>query len=75
MCKILIFGGESALGLSLACKDLDPAGACPFVAKGETMKELKTNLFDHAKTVHNYTDEQLNDPKMLAEVNRLVKKD
>jgi len=25
--------------------------------------------------VHNYTDEQLKDPKMLAEVSRLVKKD
>ena len=59
----------------LACKDLDPAGACPFVARGETMEELKADLFAHAKAVHNYTDEQLKDPKMLAEVNRLVKKE
>ena len=63
------------MGMKLACKDLDPAGACPFVAKGETMEELKVDLFAHAKAVHDYTDEQLKDPKMLAEVNRLVKKE
>ena len=61
--------------MKLACKDFDPAGACPFVANGENMEELKADLFKHAKTVHNYTDEQLKDPKMLAEVNRLVKKE
>jgi predicted small metal-binding protein len=63
------------MGVKLACKDLDPDMACPFVAKGETMEELKADLFAHAKAVHNYTDEQLQDPKMLAEVNRLVKKE
>ena len=63
------------MGMKLACKDLDPGGACPFVASGENMEELKTDLFKHAKVVHNYTDEQLKDPKMLAEVNRLVKKE
>ena len=46
------------------------------VAKhSETMEELKADLFAHAKAVHNYTDEQLKDPNMLAEVNRLVKKE
>ncbi|KON34062.1 MAG: hypothetical protein AC479_02140 [miscellaneous Crenarchaeota group-6 archaeon AD8-1] len=63
------------MGLKLACKDLDPVGGCPYVAKGETMDELKADLFSHAKAVHNYTDEQLNDPNMLAEVKRLVKHD
>ena len=63
------------MGLKLACSDLDPKMACPFVAKGENMDELKADLFKHAKVVHNYTDEQLKDPKMLAEVSRLVKKD
>lgn len=63
------------MGMKLACKDLDPVLACPFVAKGETMEDLKADLFAHAKAVHNYTDEQLKDPKMLAEVNRLVKKE
>ena len=63
------------MGLKLACSDLDPKMACPFVAKGENMDELKADLFKHAKAVHNYTDEQLKDPKMLAEVSSLVKKD
>ena len=63
------------MGLKMACSDLDPKMACPFVAKGENMDELKADLFKHAKAVHNYTDEQWKDPKMLAEVSRLVKKD
>lgn len=63
------------MGLKLACSDLDPKMACPFVAKGDNMDELKADLFKHAKAVHNYTDEQLKDPKMLAEVKRLVKED
>ncbi len=63
------------MGMKFACKDLDPKGACPFVAHGETMEDLKTDLFKHAKAVHSYTDEQLKDPKMLEEVNRLVKKE
>jgi len=67
--------GENVMGLKLACKDLDPAGACPYVVKGENMEELKADLFKHAKAVHNYTDEQLNDPKILAKVKELVKED
>ena len=63
------------MGLKMACSDLDPKMACPFVAKGENMDDLKADLFKHAKAVHNYTDEQLKDPKILAEVSRLVKKD
>ena len=63
------------MGLKMACKDLDPAGACPSVANGDNMDELKADLFKHAKAMHNYTDEQLKDPKMLSEVSRLVKKD
>lgn len=44
------------MGMKLACKDLDRAGVCPFVANSENMDELKVDLFKHAKTVHNYTD-------------------
>ncbi len=33
--------------MKLACKDFDPAGACPFVANGENMEELKADLFKH----------------------------
>ena len=63
------------MGLKLACKDLDPKEACPFIVHGETMEDLKTDLFKHAKAVHSYTDQQLKDPKMLEDVNRLVKKE
>jgi len=30
-------GGRNVIGLTLACKDLDPESNCPYVARGETM--------------------------------------
>jgi predicted small metal-binding protein len=39
------------------------------------MDELLTDLADHAKTVHGYTDEQINDPKMQKAINAVVKQD
>ena len=51
------------MGVQIACSDVDPTISCPFVAKGETTEEATAKLVDHAKVVHNYTDEQLSDPK------------
>ena len=59
--------------LTVACLDLDPKSACPYVARGETMDELLADLANHAKTVHHYTDEQINDPKMQAAIKATVK--
>ena len=56
---------------TLACKD---AGVdCPYVAQGETEKEVLQEGIKHVKAVHSYTDEQLN-PEFLEEVKKLVKK-
>jgi predicted small metal-binding protein len=63
------------MGLSIACIELDPKSACPYIARGDTMDELLTDLADHAKTVHGYTDEQINDPKMQKAINAVVKQD
>lgn len=63
------------MGLTLACKDLDPKSNCPYVARGETMEELQADLTKHAKTVHGYTDKQLKDPKMMAAVKASVKRE
>ena len=63
------------MGLTLACKDLDPKSTCPYVARGEIMDELLDDMTSHAKTVHNYTDEQLNDPKMMEAIKVAVKKE
>jgi len=63
------------MGLKLACKDLDPKSACPYVARGETMEELQADMTKHAKTVHNYTDEQLKDPKMMEAFKAATKKE
>jgi predicted small metal-binding protein len=63
------------MGLSLLCKDLDPASSCPYVARGETMDELNADLTRHAKAVHSYTDAQLTDPKMVEAIKAAVKQD
>ncbi|MCP8323798.1 MAG: DUF1059 domain-containing protein [Candidatus Methylarchaceae archaeon HK02M2] len=39
------------------------------------MDELLDDMKSHAKTVHGYTDEQLNDPKMMEAIKAAVKKE
>ena len=58
---------------TLACQDLGVT--CPFVARGETEEELMANMGKHAKEVHGYTDEQLNDPAMMEKVKAAVKEE
>ena len=60
------------MGLKLTCKDLNPKSNCPYVASGETMEELQVDLTNHAKTVHNYTDEQLKDSKMMEAIKAAI---
>jgi predicted small metal-binding protein len=65
------------MGLKLQCSDLGNElgleATCPFVARGENMDELMKDMGAHAKEVHGYTDEQLQDPKTVAAVNKLAK--
>jgi predicted small metal-binding protein len=56
---------------TLTCRDLGVD--CPYVARGETEKELMADLSKHAKEVHGYTDEQLNDPVMMKKVKAAIK--
>ena len=59
------------MAYTLACRD---SGVdCPYVTRGETKDELLKDASKHVKEVHGYTDEQLNDPKFLEEVERLIK--
>ena len=59
--------------LKLACRYLEPNFTCPYVARGQNMEELQDYFIKHAKTVHNYTDDQLNDPKMVEGIKAAVK--
>ena len=61
------------MALTLACKDL--SSDCPYVAHGETEKELMADVAKHAKKVHSYTDEQLKDPEMMKKVKAAIKKE
>jgi len=62
------------VGLKVECKDLG-GGACPYVARGETEEELMADLAKHAKSIHSYTDEQLNDPKMVEQIKAVIKEE
>jgi len=61
------------MGMKLACRDLGVD--CSYVASGETMEELMAKMGPHGKEVHGYTDEQLNDPKMMEKVKAAVKRE
>jgi predicted small metal-binding protein len=56
---------------TLACADTGIK--CPYVAQGETMDELWTDAGEHAKRIHSYTDEQLNDPELVRELKAAIK--
>lgn len=62
------------MGLEVACRGIDPKTDCSYVAHGETMEELMADGTKHWKEVHGYTDEQLNDPRMMEKVKAAVKR-
>ncbi len=63
------------MGLTLACKDLDPKSNCPYVARGETMEEVMADGGKHAKKVHGYTDKQLKSPEFMKKAKAAVKRE
>jgi len=56
---------------TFTCRDVGVD--CPYIARGETEEELMADLSKHAKEVHGYTDEQLNDPEMIKKVKAAIK--
>ena len=61
------------MGLKVKCRDLGTT--CPYVARGENMDELMKDLGKHAKEVHGYTDEQLQEPEMVAAVKAAIQEE
>ena len=61
------------MGLTLACKDLDPKSDCPYIARGETIEEVLADGGKHAKTVHGYKDEQLNSTEFIEKAKAAIK--
>jgi predicted small metal-binding protein len=61
------------MGVTLACKDMGID--CPYVARGENTEELMADMGPHAKTVHKYTDEQLNSPEMKEQIKAKTKQE
>ena len=59
------------MAYTIACRDL--GANCPHVARGETIDEVVQNAMKHAKEVHSYTEEQLNDPKIIEETKAAIK--
>ena len=60
------------MAYTLACKDYGVS--CPYVARGETEEEVLKDIAKHAKEVHGYKDEQINDPKFLEQSKKLIEK-
>jgi predicted small metal-binding protein len=60
------------MAYTLACRDAGET-TCPFVARAETKEEVLAQTVKHAKEVHSYTDEQLNDPKMIEQMKAIIK--
>ena len=61
------------MGFTLACRD---AGIdCDYVSKGETKEELMQNASKHGKEVHGYTDEELQNPEMMNQMEEVVKEE
>ena len=67
------------MGLKVKCSDLERElglePTCKFVARGENMEELNKSLGKHAKEVHEYTDEQLQSPEVVAAVKAAIQKE
>jgi predicted small metal-binding protein len=61
------------MGLKLACRDVGLD--CSYVAHGETMEQLMAAGGEHAKQVHGYTDQQLNNPEMMTKIKAAVKQE
>ena len=59
------------MAYELACKDFGTT--CDYVAKGETEEAVLQDGAKHAKEVHGYTDEQVNDPKWVEEAKKRIK--
>ncbi len=59
------------MAFTLACKDFGVD--CSYVARGETEEEVLKDGANHAKEVHGYTDEQVNDPKFVEEAKKLIR--
>jgi predicted small metal-binding protein len=62
------------MSLSLACNDVDPSSNCPFVAHAATEEALFADTAKHAKEVHGYTDEQLNNPDLIKQMRSVIKR-
>jgi len=56
---------------TLKCRDVGVD--CSYVARRETEEELMADVAKHAKEVHGYTEEQLEDPEMMKKVKAAIK--
>jgi predicted small metal-binding protein len=61
------------MALTLACKDTGID--CSWVGRADTEEALLADAGEHAKEVHAYTDEQLNDPKLGEAIKAAIKRE
>lgn len=61
--------------MTMEFKCSDMGISCPYVAKSESEDDLMKDIVVHAKSIHEYTDAQLNDPEMIKQIKTIIKKD
>ena len=66
---------EVLVMMTLVCNDVDSSIDCPFVACGETEDAIFTDTARHAKEVHGYIDEQLNEPQIIEKMRSVIKQE
>jgi predicted small metal-binding protein len=58
------------MSYSVACKDIGVD--CDWKGSSETKGELMALAANHAKEVHEYTDEQVNDPEFVGQIESVL---
>ena len=59
------------MAYTLACRDF--GSDCPYVAEGDSIEQVLEDGKKHAKEVHGYTDEQVNDPEFIEKSKSIIK--
>ena len=62
------------MAYTLALKDMGGTD-CPYVARGKTMEQLRADVAKHAKKIHGYKEEQLNDTEMKEKIKTEIKQE
>ena len=59
------------MAMTLACRAV--GSNCDYIARGETVEEMRVDIDKHAIEAHGFTDEMLKDPKLNKQIKAATK--